>query len=102
MYTSGTTGPPKGTVYTHRAVAQVFACLEPALPEVDEISTIAFLPFAHAGQRAMGHYRGMLQGSTSTFCAEPASLPAVLRTPARATCSRHRACGSCWPRAPER
>ena len=79
MYTSGTTGAPKGTVYTHGAVAQVFACLDADLPELDDIQTIAFLPFAHAGQRAMGHYRAMLTGATTTFCADPGSLPAVIR-----------------------
>ena len=78
MYTSGTTGAPKGVVYTHGAMGRVFASLRAALPPHDEPSTVAFIPFAHAGQRAIGHYRAMSEGTATTFCADPAALPAVI------------------------
>ena len=48
------------------------------MPATDWLHAVAFIPFAHAGQRAMGHYRRMLHGSTTTFCADPAALPAVI------------------------
>jgi long-chain acyl-CoA synthetase len=78
MYTSGTTGPPKGVVHSHGRLARTFAILDAALPPLAELSGIAHIPFAHAGQRAMGHYRTMLRPSTTTFCANPADLPATI------------------------
>ena len=78
MYTSGTTGAPKGAAYTHGAMAQVGACLDASLPPLDDVRGVAFIPFAHAGQRAAGHYFGMVRASTTTFCADPMLLPAVV------------------------
>ncbi len=78
MYTSGTTGAPKGTVYTHRQVLTAFACLDAALVPPEDLATVAFIPFAHAGQRAIGHYRAMLRGASTTFCADLTELPAAV------------------------
>jgi long-subunit acyl-CoA synthetase (AMP-forming) len=47
-------------------------------PEPDGIRDISVGPFAHATERAAGHWRSLLRGSTRTFCSDPAQLGPTL------------------------
>ncbi len=68
VYTSGTTGQPKGAMLTH---GNVFA-LEESLSQVvpphsDDECTVSFLPMAHVAERCVGHYGRIRQGYATRF-----------------------------------
>ncbi len=63
VYTSGTTGKPKGVMLTHRnVVANVQAILARVVPTVDDVF-LSFLPLSHTFERTAGYYLPMACGS---------------------------------------
>jgi long-chain acyl-CoA synthetase len=64
MYTSGTTGNPKGVMLTHgNLVSNATACLEASPYEQDSI-LLSWLPFSHIYARLADHYVSLLSGIT--------------------------------------
>jgi long-chain acyl-CoA synthetase len=75
VYTSGTTGRPKGVMLTH---ANVLANLRAALGRVQARSDdrfLSFLPLSHTFERTVGYYLPMATGSAVSFARGPAHLP---------------------------
>jgi long-chain acyl-CoA synthetase len=73
VYTSGTTGMPKGCEITHRNVLAQLAMAEAALPSLPPGSVgTAFLPLNHVYQR-VATYSGMNQGFSAAYMT-PADL----------------------------
>jgi long-chain acyl-CoA synthetase len=67
VYTSGTTGKPKGVMLTHRnVVANVHAILTLVVPTVDDVF-LSFLPLSHTFERTAGYYLPMAAGSCVAF-----------------------------------
>jgi len=69
VYTSGTTGLPKGVMITHANIMAVIRSLDKIEPrfgfETDQ--TVPFLPLSHVFERVAGHFYGMYVGLTAAY-----------------------------------
>jgi long-chain acyl-CoA synthetase len=62
MYTSGTTGDPKGVMLTHgNIVSNVESCLEAEPPRADDVK-LCWLPLSHIYARTVDHYERLFAG----------------------------------------
>lgn len=77
VYTSGTTGDPKGVVLTHRNLHAVAEATRSVMPLRPGDRSVVFLPLAHSLQR-VAVYRGLLDDAEAWFCERVADLPDVL------------------------
>jgi long-chain acyl-CoA synthetase len=79
LYTSGTTGDPKGVVLTHENLLfEVYASLEAGGLDGPGVS-ISYLPFAHIAERILGMYTPQMQGGHVHLLSDPTTLAATLR-----------------------
>ncbi len=69
VYTSGTTGVPKGAMITHGNIMAVLRSLDAVSPKFgsDSDVTVPFLPLSHVFERAAGHFYGMYVGITASY-----------------------------------
>ena len=79
VYTSGTTGEPKGVVLTHRHVFGNATALDRVVELPDHADHICYLPLAHIAERMLGLYLPLYRASHVWLCADPQELPEVLR-----------------------
>ena len=66
VYTSGTTGPPKGAMYSHASLLYESKILWDVLGG-DDYTTISFLPLCHIAERLQGETVAILGGGTVWF-----------------------------------
>jgi long-chain acyl-CoA synthetase len=78
LYTSGTTGHPKGVVLTHHNVLyEAVSTLEAAgLEGVQRM--VSYLPLAHIAERVLGLYGPQMTGTHAHAIGDPAELLAAL------------------------
>ncbi len=67
VYTSGTTGPPKGAMLTHRNILFQLVNLGPQLDFREGDERLAFLPMCHVAERVAGLYQSLYSGVVSNY-----------------------------------
>jgi long-chain acyl-CoA synthetase len=81
LYTSGTTGPPKGVMTTHYNALWTAASVDRWADDPEWVAGtkyVSYLPLAHSLERLSGHYAGLWKPSCLYFCADLNSIIQVL------------------------
>jgi len=68
VYTSGTTGKPKGVMLTHRNITSNVEAVLPRVPMDGSEHALEFLPLCHVFERTCG-YAYMARGCPRSYCA---------------------------------
>ncbi|MFD0318637.1 AMP-dependent synthetase/ligase [Streptomyces flavalbus] len=79
VYTSGTTGEPKGVVLTHRQVMSNALALDAVVELPPHAEHICYLPFAHIAERMLGIYLPCHRAAHVYLCADPTRVGEVVR-----------------------
>jgi long-subunit acyl-CoA synthetase (AMP-forming) len=73
VYTSGTTGVPKGAKCTHRgidAIGQAIIDTLPQMLEIDPSRYVSYLPLCHAAEQDATNFTGLRAASETYFCSD--------------------------------
>ncbi|MGY2704569.1 AMP-dependent synthetase/ligase [Nocardioides sp. HB32] len=78
LYTSGTTGNPKGVVLTHHNVLYEAISTQEKAGLMDPQRSVSYLPLAHIAERVLGLYGPQITGSHMYAIGDPAELLGAL------------------------
>ena len=67
VYTSGTTGPPKGAMISHRNILSLLTAASEATPFLQSDVSLNFLPMAHSAERILGFYARVSAGIPGAY-----------------------------------
>src|SRR5215213_3290032 len=67
VYTSGTTGAPKGACLSHRYIINSVESLRQTTPIYDTDVSFSYLPFCHVAERISGLYNRLYAGASAYF-----------------------------------
>ncbi|HEX2374090.1 MAG TPA: long-chain fatty acid--CoA ligase [Actinomycetota bacterium] len=79
LYTSGTTGPPKGVLLTHHNLLYQCAALGRLAGLGAEGSSVSYLPLAHIAERVLSIYIPLALRTHVWFCPEPTQAVEYVR-----------------------
>ena len=74
VYTSGTTGPPKGACLSHRYIINSVESLRHTIRIYDTDVSFSYLPFCHVAERISGLYNRLYAGASAYFVDDLARL----------------------------
>jgi long-chain acyl-CoA synthetase len=79
LYTSGTTGPPKGVLLSHHNLLYECTALERRSGLEAGGSSVSYLPLAHIAERVLSIYAPLARRSHVWFCPEPTQAVEYVR-----------------------
>jgi long-chain acyl-CoA synthetase len=80
VYTSGTTGRPKGVMLSHRNILADAHCAMADMPVRPSDLFLSFLPLSHTLERTVGYYIPVMAGACVAFCRSIPNLAEDLET----------------------
>lgn len=79
VYTSGTTGRPKGAMHSHRTLVTSMRGYNLTTAQDESDERMCFLPLCHIAERMGGEYFAMYTGSKLNFVENPDTVPENVR-----------------------
>jgi long-chain acyl-CoA synthetase len=79
VYTSGTTGRPKGAMLSHRNLLTSIRGNDAILPQDERDERMCFLPLCHVAERVVGMYSSLHTGTKMNFVENPDTVPENVR-----------------------
>ncbi len=79
VYTSGTTGKPKGAMHSHRGIVYTVRGYNSIVAQDQNDERMCFLPLCHIAERLGGEYFALYTGSVLNFVENPETVPENVR-----------------------
>ncbi|HEV7575861.1 MAG TPA: AMP-binding protein [Caldimonas sp.] len=79
VYTSGTTGKPKGAMHSHAGIVYAIRGYNTIVAQDESDERMCFLPLCHIAERLGGEYFAIYTGSILNFVENPETVPENVR-----------------------
>jgi long-chain acyl-CoA synthetase len=79
VYTSGTTGKPKGAMHSHRTLVASIRTTGRIFPQDERDERLCFLPLCHIAERLVGAYAALYTGARLNFVEGPDTVAENVR-----------------------
>ncbi len=79
VYTSGTTGKPKGAMHSHAGLVYTMRGYNSLVAQDERDQRMCFLPLCHIAERMGGEYHAMYTGAVLNFVENPETVPENIR-----------------------